>query len=121
VPVVSHVESGVGEILTDGVTGLMPPVGDTGAFADAIVSLDTNRSKLETMSSAASAYVRSNHDIRERTDAYQDLFARYQRLRRPRTRKGALPYGSRLDQPWLPNTAVRTVRSVIRRAKGKTV
>jgi glycosyltransferase involved in cell wall biosynthesis len=121
VPVVSHVESGVGEILTDGVTGLMPPVANPGAFADAIASLDADRAKLETISSAASAYVRRNHDIRERTDAYQALFARYQHLRRPRTRKGALPYGSRLDQPWLPNTAVRTVRSVIRRAKGKPV
>jgi glycosyltransferase involved in cell wall biosynthesis len=119
VPVVSNVESGVGEILTDSVTGLMPPVGDPRAFADAIATLDANRAKLESMSGAASAYVRKNHDIRERTDAYQALFARYEQLKRPRTRKGALPYGSRLDQPWLPNTAVRTVRSVIRRAKGK--
>ena len=121
VPVVSRVESGVGEILTDSVTGLMPPVGNVAAFADAIAALDANRAKLESMSNAASSYVRSNHDIRERTDAYQALFARYQRLKRPRMRTGALPYGSRLDQPWLPNTAVRTVRSVIRRAKGKPV
>ena len=121
VPVVSRVESGVGEILTDGVTGSMPPVGNPEAFADAIAALDANRDKLESMSTAAAAYVRANHDIRERTDAYQTLFAQYQHLRRPRTRKGALLYGSRLDRPWLPNTAVRTVRSVIRRAKGKPV
>ncbi len=121
VPVVSRVESGVGEILTDGVTGVMPPVGDVAAFADAIAALDANRAQLESMSSAASGYIGRNHDIRERTDAYQALFARYQRLKRPRTRRGALPYGSRLDQPWLPNSAVRTVRSVIRRAKGKPV
>jgi glycosyltransferase involved in cell wall biosynthesis len=121
VPVVSRVESGVAEILTDGITGLMPPVGDLAAFADAIAGLDADRTKLESMSSAASAYVARNHDIRERTDAYQALFAQYQRLKRPSTQKGALPYGSRLDQPWLPNTAVRAVRSVIRRAKGKPV
>jgi glycosyltransferase involved in cell wall biosynthesis len=121
VPVVSRVESGVGEILTDGVTGLMPPVGDVASFADAVAALDANRAKLESMSSAAAAYVRTHHDIRERTDAYQALFARYQHLKRPRTRKGKLLYGSRLDRPWLPNTAVRTVRSVIRRAKGKPV
>jgi glycosyltransferase involved in cell wall biosynthesis len=121
VPVVSRVESGVAEILTDGVTGLMPPVGNPGAFADAIAELDANRAKLESMSTAAATYVRTNHGIRERTDAYQALFAQYQHLRRPCTRKGALLYGSRLDRPWLPNTAVRTVRSVIRRAKGKPV
>jgi glycosyltransferase involved in cell wall biosynthesis len=119
VPVVSRVESGVAEILEDGVTGLMPPVGDCGTFADAIAMLDANRPKLESMSAAATAYVQEHHDVRERTDAYQALFAQYKHLKRPRTSKGALPYGSRLDSPWLPNMAVRTVRSVIRRAKGK--
>jgi glycosyltransferase involved in cell wall biosynthesis len=121
VPVVSRVESGVAEILSDGVTGLMPPVGDYGAFADAIASLHANRTQLESMSAAAAAYVGTHHDVRERTDAYQALFAQYKHLKRPRTRKGALPYGSRLDSPWVPNTAVRAVRSVIRRAKGKPV
>jgi glycosyltransferase involved in cell wall biosynthesis len=121
VPLVSRVESGVGEILTEGVTGLMPPVGDIAAFANAIAGLDGNRGMLESISSAARAYVQANHDIRERTDAYQALFARYRQLKRPRSRDAALPYGSRLDRPWLPNTAVRTVRSVIRRARGKPV
>jgi glycosyltransferase involved in cell wall biosynthesis len=119
VPVVSRVESGVAEILTDGITGLMPPVGDCGAFADAIAALHANRQKLESMSAAAAAYVEEHHDVRERTDAYQALFAQYEQLKRPRTRQGVLPYGSRLDSPWLPNAAVRAVRSVIRRAKGK--
>ena len=121
VPVVSRVESGGVEILTDGITGLMPPVGDCGAFADAIAALHANRQKLESMGAAAMAYVQEHHDVRERTDAYQALFAAYKRLKRPRRRNGALPYGSRLDSPWLPNTAVRVVRSVIRRAKGKPV
>jgi glycosyltransferase involved in cell wall biosynthesis len=121
VPVVSRVESGVAEILTDGISGFMPPLGDCKAFADAIEALHADRSKLESMSAAAAAYVRAHHDVRERTDAYQALFARHKHLKRPRTRKGALPYGSRLDSPWLPNTAVLAVRSVIRRAKGKPV
>ena len=121
VPVVSHVESGVGEILTEGVTGMMPPVSNPAAFAAAIAALDANRSQLESMSAAATAYVRTNHDIRERTDAYQALFSQYQDLKRPHAQRGPLPYGSRLDRPWLPNSAVRTVRSVIRRAKGKPV
>jgi glycosyltransferase involved in cell wall biosynthesis len=121
VPVVSRVESGVAEILTDGITGLMPAVGDPVAFADAIAALDANRAKLESISAAAAAYVGAHHDIRERTDAYQALFAQYKHLKRPRTRKGTLPYGSRLDLPWLPNAAVRAARSVIRRATGKPV
>jgi glycosyltransferase involved in cell wall biosynthesis len=118
-PVVSRVESGVTEILTDGRTGLMPPVGDIAAFADAIARLDRDRALLESIGDAAWRYVAAAHDMRERTDAYQALFARYRDLRRPRPVDVVVPYGSRLDRPWIPNVAVRTVRSMIRRAKGK--
>ena len=118
-PVVSRIESGVTEILTDGETGLMPPVGDIAAFADAIATLDRDRALLESISDAAQRYVAVHHNMRERTDAYQALFARYRELRRPRPASAAVPYGSRLDRPWIPNVAVRTVRSMIRRARGK--
>jgi glycosyltransferase involved in cell wall biosynthesis len=118
-PVVSNVESGVAEILSDGQTGLLPAVGDIGAFADAIAALDGNRSLLESISEAAWRYVSVHHDVRTRTDAYQGLFARYRELRRPRSPEAVLPYGSRLDRAWIPNVAVRTVRTMIRRAKGK--
>jgi len=120
-PVVSHIESGVTEILTEGRTGLMPPMGDIAAFADAIAALDADRGTLESISTAASQYVALEHDLRKRTDAYQALFARYRDLKRPRSSEATLPYGSRLDRPWIPNAAVRTVRTVIRRAKGKPV
>jgi glycosyltransferase involved in cell wall biosynthesis len=118
-PVVSNVASGVAEILEDRVTGLMPPVGDIQRFADAIAALDRDRGLVDSIGDAARRYVEREHDIRERTDAYQRLFARYRELRRPRPAGVRVPYGSRLDQPWIPNAAVRTVRSVIRRAKGK--
>ena len=118
-PVVSNVESGVREILADGQTGLLPPVGDIGAFAEAIAALDRNRPLLESIGGAARRYVAVQHDVRARTDAYQALFARYRELRRPRSPRAALPYGSTLDRPWIPNVAVRTVRTMIRRAQGK--
>jgi glycosyltransferase involved in cell wall biosynthesis len=118
-PVVSRIESGVAEILSDGETGLMPPVGDVAAFADAIATLDRDRALLESMGGAACRYVTAAHNVRERTDAYQALFARYRELRRPRSSEPVVLYGSRLDRPWLPNVAVKTVRSMIRRAKGK--
>ncbi len=121
VPVVSHVESGVAEILSDGQTGLMPPVGHISAFADAIAALDRDRSLVESISEAAWRYVAAHHDIRMRTDAYQALFAQYRELRRPRSPHAVVPYGSTLDRPWIPNVAVRTVRTMIRRAQGKPV
>ena len=119
VPVISRIESGVAELLVDGRTGLMPPVGDIRGFAAAIALLDRDRTQLEQMGEAAWRYVARAHNMRERTDAYQELFARYRELRRPRSDASFVPYGSRLDRPWIPNAAVKTVRTVIRRAKGK--
>jgi glycosyltransferase involved in cell wall biosynthesis len=119
VPVVSAIESGVTEILADGKTALMPPVGDIDAFAAAIATLDRDRPRLEAISGAASDFVRTHHDIRACTDAYQELFARYRELRRPRPARVTVPYRTRLDQPWMPNVAVRAVRSMIRFAKGQ--
>jgi glycosyltransferase involved in cell wall biosynthesis len=121
VPVVSNVESGVAETLSDGQTALLPPVGDIGAFADAIAALDRNRPLLESISGAAWRHVAVHHDARTRTAAYQALLARYRELRRPRPARVVLPYQTRLDRPWLPNIAVRTVRGLIRRAQGRPV
>ena len=118
-PVVSRVASGVAEILVERETGLMPPVGDTAAFADAIAALDRDRTLLEAIGAAAQRYVATMHNMRERTDSYQALFARYHQLRRLRPERSTMPYGSRLDRPWIPNVAVKTVRSMIRRAQGK--
>jgi hypothetical protein len=97
----------------------MPPVGDIGAFADAIAALDRNRPLLESISDAAWKYVAAHHDAHTRADAYQALFAQYRELRRPRPDHVVLPYQTRLDRPWLPNIAVRTVRGLIRRAQGR--
>jgi glycosyltransferase involved in cell wall biosynthesis len=121
VPVVSDLASGVREALDDGVEGLTAPIGDAGAFADAIASLHADRGRLERMSLAARRRVSSHHDIRDRVVDYQRLFARHRELRRPRAEGVTVPYGSRLDRPWIPNAAVKAVRTVVRRASGKPV
>jgi glycosyltransferase involved in cell wall biosynthesis len=121
VPVVSNLESGVRELIGNGVEGMLRPIGDIAGFADAIRALHGDRSLLESMSAAARARVVADFDIRNRVRDYQDLFARHRELRRPRSADVKLPYGSRLDRPWIPNVAVKAVRSVVRRAAGKRV
>lgn len=121
VPVVSDLPSGVREIVEDGVDGLTPPVGDVAGFAAAISALARDRARLEAMSAAARERVVRCYDVRDRVRGYQSLFARHREFRRD-TRRGAdLPYGSRLDQPWMPNAAVKAVRTLVRRANGKPV
>jgi glycosyltransferase involved in cell wall biosynthesis len=119
VPVVSDIPSGVPEVVEGGRTGLLPRVGDVEGFADAIASLDRDRGRLESMSAACRDVATTRFDPRARTREYQALYARWQTLRRPRPAHTDVPYCTRLDRPWIPNLAVKTVRTLIRRAQGR--
>jgi glycosyltransferase involved in cell wall biosynthesis len=111
VSVVSDIESGVPEIV-DQATGFRPSVGDVGAFADAVQTLHNDRSKMNAMGVAARERIKAGFDLRERVADYQALFAKYKDLRRPRPKTIRPQYGSRLDQPWIPNVVVSTLRSL---------
>jgi hypothetical protein len=89
--------------------------GDVAGFAAAIERLHVDRGLLERWSAAAHAAVIDRFDPGARIAAYRALFGAWETLRRPRAKRLPLPYGSRLDQPWLPNPAVRAVRRTLRR------
>ena len=114
VPVVSNIDSGVPDVMTPGVNGLLPEVGDINGFADAIARLDGDRPLLERMSVAGRRMVEEKFDARVRTREYQALYARYEELYRPLASDAVLQYGSRLDRPWIPNAFVHLVRSLLR-------
>jgi glycosyltransferase involved in cell wall biosynthesis len=113
VPVVSDLASGIPDVVTPGVSGYRPAVGDVAGFADAIAALDRDRARVEEMSGAVRHTVATRFDADQRTAGYQQLFARWRELKRPRPANLRLAYGSRLDQPWLPNAAVRLIRSAL--------
>jgi glycosyltransferase involved in cell wall biosynthesis len=121
VPVVSDIGGGVAEVMAPNRDGLMPAAGDIAGFADAVAALHADRARLERLSAAARQRVVQDFDIRTRVGAYQRLFADHRTYRRPRRGNVRVPYGSRLDQPWMPNAAVKAVRTVVRRVAGKAV
>jgi glycosyltransferase involved in cell wall biosynthesis len=52
-PVVAGARPGIAAVVDDGRTGLLTPVGDVDAFADAVRSLLDDRSRREAMADAA--------------------------------------------------------------------
>lgn len=123
VPVVSAIETGMGEVV-NAETGCLVPVGDVDAFAAALSALARDRARLERMSAAARSTVGERFDVRARVRDYDALYAEVLAAPRARTRPARLSYGSRLDRPWIPNPLVRAVRTPLRwwrlrRARGE--
>lgn len=110
VPVISDLESGVREVVTPGQTGFRIATGDCQGFASAIAVLHRDRRLLERMSAAARQLICAQHDVRLRSKDYAKLFCNLQQSRARRPRKPPGKYGSRLDQPWLPNKIVLMLR-----------
>lgn len=111
VPVVSDLPSGIPEIVENGVTGFRVCPGDVDGFATAIASLDADRSALRSMSDEAAARIESSHNIMDRAPQYQRAITAATELT-PRWSQSHVPYGSRLDQPWIPNVVVKSARSL---------
>jgi len=68
--------------------------------------------QLEAMSAAIRSHVGRTFDADVCTAHYQRLFQRVYAQRRPWTPR-PLPYGSRLDQPWIPNVVTKLARRFI--------
>lgn len=62
-PVVAGDTGGVSAIVRHGETGLLVPVGDAGAFADAVSTLVANPSRRRTLGAEAAAITRSRHGL----------------------------------------------------------
>jgi len=110
VPVITDLPSGIPDVVEDGVSGFRVPKGDLGWFAQSVERLHRDRAALEAMSRAVRTRISERYEVRACTAGYQALFARWHELKRPRAARLPLPYGSRLDRPWIPNAVSKTVR-----------
>lgn len=111
VPVVSNLPSGIPEVVNKA-TGFRIEVGKVAGFAAKIRELHENRLLLEKMSAATHARAQ-DFDVTKRAVEYHKLFARWETLKRPWAGPLPIKHGSRLDQPYLPNSFTRTSREVI--------
>ncbi len=89
VPVISEFNKGMKKIITEDM-GMVLPVGDDQAFADALINLSADRDKLERMSAAAREKTRLGYDVKQQARKYFELFGRYKEFRK--ARKRPLPF-----------------------------
>ncbi|MFZ0749425.1 MAG: glycosyltransferase family 4 protein [Pyrinomonadaceae bacterium] len=73
VPVVTRIESGAAELVSEGVNGFLVNVGDFATFADRFAELERDRARLATMSQAAWETSRA-YTVERMVERYLELF-----------------------------------------------
>jgi glycosyltransferase involved in cell wall biosynthesis len=82
-------------------------------IAGEIARLHVERAELEARSQAAFDHAKTEFEAQKKALAYAELFSKWKTLKQP-VSGSARHYGSRLDQPWLPNTVVNGLRRLRR-------
>jgi glycosyltransferase involved in cell wall biosynthesis len=75
-PVIASRGGGVPEIIGDGETGLLTPMGDAQALADALVSLLRDPAKARRLGSAGYDHVRTHFTARQGARRVEEIYRR---------------------------------------------
>lgn len=118
VPVVSDLKSGLPEIVEEGRTGFLCPVGDIEKMTDAIFRLHHDRRMLAEISDHARQKVKTFFDPELRAGEYEDLFMKI--LEMPMSIKNHPgPLKTRIiDQPFIPSAVTNCIRRMVRISGG---
>jgi glycosyltransferase involved in cell wall biosynthesis len=118
VPVVTNIDSGIPEIVQDGINGYRVPVGDIQQFAECLAELYRNPERCQEMSVNAYRTIKEGgYQIQDMVDKYIDVFHRVMQemesgtYTRPHGRILRPPMLKGLWKNWLPKPIVEIVRS----------
>ncbi|HMH23185.1 MAG TPA: glycosyltransferase family 4 protein [Puia sp.] len=113
VPVASDLPGGIRELIRDNETGFRCKVNDNESFAGYIEKLHFNRQLLETISRNAIETIHAGYNAEIQSPKYQELFRQVAASPGdPGHYAVKKKLGSRLDQPWIPNSIVKYLRKV---------
>jgi len=110
IPVVNDINGGLQELVTNDVTGYRIPNNDPLIFAECIAAITADAEKRKQLSAAAVSFANTYFDPVQNTKLFEDCFL--QASRKSKKKKAFKTTGSRLDQPYLPNLLVKTIRSL---------
>jgi len=110
VPLVNDLVGGIQEIMNNGETGYKIVGNEINVYAEKIIELFTDVEKWESMSRQCKVKANGLFDPLNNTNAIEECFltARGEVKKNKPTRV----YGSRLDQPWIPNSIVKMIRNI---------
>jgi glycosyltransferase involved in cell wall biosynthesis len=110
IPVVNDLNGGLRELVTNDVTGYRIPNNDPLIFAERIAAIVADAEKRKQLSVAAVSFANTYFDPVQNTKLFEDCFIKA--FQHPKKKTAFKTTGSRLDQPYLPNLLVKTIRSL---------
>lgn len=110
IPVVNDLKGGLQELVTNDVTGYRISNNDPLIFAERIAAIAADAEKRKQLSTAAQVFANKYFDPEKNTKLFEDCFL--QAFQQAKKKTAFKTTGSRLDQPYLPNLLVKTIRSL---------
>ena len=110
VPIVNDLPGGIRELVVEGETGFRIPDNDAGGFAGRIALLSAEGNLFSHIGQRCIKTANELFDPEINTRAVEQVYRELQAM--PAAGRSARRvYGSRLDQPWIPNVITRAIRN----------
>jgi glycosyltransferase involved in cell wall biosynthesis len=110
IPVVNDLNGGLRELVTNDINGYRIPNNDPLIFAERLAAIAADAEKRKQLSAAAVSFANTHFDPFQNTKLFEDCFIKASKQAKKKT--ALKTTGSRLDQPYLPNLLVKTIRSL---------
>jgi glycosyltransferase involved in cell wall biosynthesis len=118
VPIVNDLPGGIRELVIEGETGFKVPDNDAEVFAGRIAMLTDNDYLFSQIGQQCIKTAGKLFDPGINTPAIEEVYHELQALP-PARRSAHRVYGSRLDQPWIPNDITWAIRACINQLNHK--
>lgn len=116
IPLVNDLGGGMDELIEHGLNGFIIKDNDSMGYVEAIRFLEANSCKKKRMSKAAIEKMGEQFQAETNTAKFEQYALELDKmadLKRIPEKK----YGSRLDEPWIPNTVTKTIRYFVQCTK----
>lgn len=112
VPLVNQIPGGLNELVLNGVTGFMVPNDDLEQYVQCLNYILQDSQSFLQLSANAEKHAKALFNAEKNTFVMENLFIRTSKNLNYKTKKKI--YGSRLDQPWVPNFFTFLVRRLLK-------
>ncbi len=116
VPICNDIASGIPELITNDETGFVVANNEIEKYVEIILHLYNNRKKIKEIGLQAKHFADTHFEAKTQANKYFEIFLDENNYTENKTYK-KLPIGGKLNQKYLPNFLVKTIRTIVKHPK----